>query len=129
MPDRDSRARTRLNRRAQPVGEARTGYLLKLSEEERSALRAKAERLGVSVPRLLVESALADVMTRTQRAGLVGELDVANRLLANLTANVNQLAHHANAGGNVPSEELLADILGEIEVLRPQVETIIRQVR
>jgi hypothetical protein len=40
---------------------------VKLNEEERDTLRAKAAELKVSVPKLLVESALSDVETPTDR--------------------------------------------------------------
>ena len=40
---------------------------VKLTDEERDQLRARAAELGMSVPRLLVESALSGVETPTER--------------------------------------------------------------
>ena len=64
-----------------------------------------AARQGVSVPRLLVEAALAgDGWTPTQRRGLVRELLAARRDLAGLATNVNQLARWANTVERFPHE-------------------------
>ena len=67
-----------------------------LTEEERERLRARAAELGVSVPRLLVESALSGVETPAERRAWIAELFEMRRLLATVANNVNQLAKVAN---------------------------------
>ena len=79
---------------------------VKLTEEERDQLRARAAELGVSVPRLMVESALSGVETPTERRRMVAELFEARRLLATVANNVNQLAQvgeHLRAGERGPA--------------------------
>lgn len=97
-------ARKPSRQRRQPGGRKNVAFV-RLSVEEKAALEARAERLGVSVPRLLVESALAgNVQTLTERRALIAELLAVRRLLAALSNNVNQLARIANATGQVPAE-------------------------
>ena len=74
---------------------------VKLTEEEREQLRGRAAELGMSVPRLMVESALSGVETPTDRRRMVAELFETRRLLATVANNVNQLAHSANITGQV----------------------------
>ena len=52
----------------------------------------RAAELGVSVLRLLVESALSGLETPTERRETVAELFELRRLLATVANNVNQLA-------------------------------------
>lgn len=60
---------------------------------------------GVTVPRLLVESALAgDRATGAQRRDAIIELFAVRRLLAAVSNNVNQVARHANAGEEFPAD-------------------------
>lgn len=64
---------------------------------------AKAQR--VTVPRLLVESALAaDAETPTERRHAMAELFAMHRLLAAISNNVNQIAKATNATGEVQEE-------------------------
>ena len=117
-------------RQYQPDGEARdVRYEMKLTVAEKEALLVKAGRLGVSLPRLLVESALGDVMTRGERASLVGQLDVANRLLANLTGNMNQIAYQANVAGQVTAAGDVEGALAEVEVLRRRVLDVLERIK
>jgi hypothetical protein len=92
---------------------------VKLTEEERDRLRARAAELGVSVPRLLVESALGEhgAETATERRREMAELFEVRRLLATVANNVNQQARAANVTGEVAAEERLAAMLGEIEAV------------
>jgi hypothetical protein len=89
----------------------------KLSDDERKQLRERAAGLGVSVPRLLVESALDGVETPTDRRRLVAELFETRRLLATVANNVNQLAKAANISGQVSEPERLEQTLGEVDDL------------
>jgi len=68
-----------------------------------------ALRYRVSVPKLLVDSALAGgsetaAANASVREALVTELFGVHRLLASIANNVNQVARVANATGAVPRE-------------------------
>ena len=90
---------------------------MKLTEEERDQLRVRAAELGLSVPRLMVESALSGVETPSERRRMVAELFETRRLLATVANNVNQLARSANISGAVASERRLDETLGEVDEL------------
>jgi len=65
-----------------------------------------AEAQHVTVPRLLVESALAAASseTPTERRDAIAELFRLHRLLAAISNNVNQMAKVTNATGEVQDE-------------------------
>jgi Bacterial mobilisation protein (MobC) len=90
---------------------------VKLTEGEREQLRARASELGVSVPRLMVESALSGVETPSDRRAMIAELFEVRRLLATVANNVNQLAQAANISGDVGAERRLERTLGEVDEL------------
>lgn len=108
-----------------PLGRARRGRELvprrvyqqvKLTETEREQLRGRAAELGVSVPRLMVESALGSrAETATERRAVVAELFEVRRLLATIANNVNQLAKAANISGELSAQERLERTLAEVE--------------
>lgn len=102
--------RVRRRRRANVAGgSARShAHLVRVNVEEEAQLLGRAEAQGVSVPRLLVEAALADEssgLTRTQRSELVTELFALQNLLARAGVNLNQLAKVANSTGEMPTLE------------------------
>lgn len=73
--------------------------------EEEAALVARAEREKVTVPNLLVSSALsAHSESPTERRAIGAELMQLHNLLARSSNNINQLARHANATGEIPVE-------------------------
>jgi hypothetical protein len=113
-PEGLPRGRARRERQAQPRS---VEQKVKLSEAEREQLRERAAELGVSVPRLLVESALSGVETSTDRRAMIAELFEVRRLLATVANNVNQLAKVANTSGEVGVGERLARTLGEVDAL------------
>ena len=88
-----------------------------LSEDEQQRLRVRAAGLGVSVPRLLVESALSGVETPAERRAWVAELFELRRLLATAANNVNQLAKVANTSGELGASERLSHMFGEVDGL------------
>lgn len=93
-----------VRQRRQPGGR-RHKHTVRLSDEEQELIVARAAAAGVSVPRLLVESALAgDAQTASERRALTTEFLGARRLLAAVGNNVNQLAMAANATGEIPPE-------------------------
>ncbi len=84
-------------------------FKFRISERERAALSAKAERYGISVARLLVESALSKGgESRADRQALIMELAQIRTLLSRVSSNVNQIARHANTTGEFPDDAAAA---------------------
>ena len=123
--------------RRRPRGRSRPIRLeVRVSEGEHRGLIERAENRGVSVARLLVDAALGVPPLPPARHELPAgtqerfdQLDAAWRgldalwkdLNSRVGNNLNQLAHIANETGQVPSYELLASTLAELEVMRRQV--------
>jgi hypothetical protein len=102
----DSGARRLVRRRrANVAGGRQHSHRVLVTPEEEAQLVRLAEAQRVTVPRLLVESALsASGETPTQRREAMAELFAVRRLLAAVSNNVNQIARHANAGGEFPAD-------------------------
>ena len=125
----------RRRRAREPV--ARGQLQVTVSELERAQLRARADELGVSVPRLLVESALADeelgggwAARREAELGRrqeLAELNELRYLLATIANNVNQLAHVANISGDLPGAERIAGTLDEVDRVLEQLRELSRR--
>lgn len=80
-----------------------------VTAEEEAQLVRRAEREGVTVPRLLVSAATSEsVETPTERRAVVAELMAIHTLLARVSNNVNQIARHANAGDDFPQDAAAA---------------------
>jgi len=74
-----------------------------MSPEEAEVLAARSAEEGVSVPRLLLECALAERgETSTMRRDAMVNLFAMRRSLAGIANNVNQLARVANTEGHTP---------------------------
>jgi hypothetical protein len=87
------------------VGGRQHSHRVLVTPEEEARLAQLAEAQRVSVPRLLVESALSGSgETPTQRREAMAELFAVRRLLAAVSNNVNQVARHANAGQEFPPD-------------------------
>jgi hypothetical protein len=99
-------------RQANTTGGRSIRQEVKLTAAEAAALKLKARKLGVSVPRLLVESALAEHETTTDRQNLMAALFGLQRLGGNIANNVNQIAKKANSDDEFPeaARPLLAHI-------------------
>ena len=112
-------------RRANYVGGRQHRHEVKVSPEEEGMLLRLAATQGVSVPRLLVESALAQDRgeTMAERRNTLAELFALHRLLASVANNVNQIAHVANTNRQVPVET--GRVLDEVRVVARQVSTVI----
>jgi len=68
-------------------------------------LEAKAAAAGMTVPRLLHESAKSShVETSTERKAAIAELFSIRREVAGIATNLNQLARYANTEGTFPAE-------------------------
>jgi hypothetical protein len=93
------------HRRSNVAGGRQHSHRVKVTPEEEALLVQLAQAQRVSVPRLLVESALAAKgETATQRREAMVELFAVHRLLAAISNNVNQIARHANAGEEFPAD-------------------------
>lgn len=76
-----------------------------MSPEEEGALLLRAKAQRVTIPRLLVESALSAAgETPTERRQAMVELFGLHRLLAAISNNVNQIAKATNATGELQGE-------------------------
>lgn len=93
-------------RRANVDGGRQHRHEVKVSPEEEGVLLRLAEAQHVTIPRLLVESALASGRseTPTERRNAMAELFALHRLLAAVSNNVNQMAKATNATGEVQAE-------------------------
>lgn len=91
-------------RRANVAGGRQHSHRVLVTPEEEARLIQLAEAQRVTVPRLLIESALAAGETPTQRRDAMAELFAVRRLLAAVSNNVNQIARHANAGTQFPAD-------------------------
>ncbi|MFJ4229496.1 plasmid mobilization protein [Paenarthrobacter nicotinovorans] len=107
MADEETTQRPNLSRRRRansPSGTKKRREVWVTAEEE-AALLARAEREKVTVPNLLVSSALADgTDSPTERRAIAAELMQLHNLLARSSNNINQLARQANATGEFPVE-------------------------
>lgn len=93
-------------RRANVEGGRQHVHKVKVTPEEEAQLLQLAEAQGVTIPRLLVESALTSGAseTPTERKQGLAELFAIHTLLARVSNNVNQIARHANAGDEFPKD-------------------------
>ncbi|WP_244307953.1 MobC family plasmid mobilization relaxosome protein [Kineococcus rubinsiae] len=82
-----------------------------VTPEEEGTLARLALAQRVTIPRLLVESALSAQAseTPTERRNALAELFAVHRLLAAISNNVNQIARATNATGEV-GEDLAATL-------------------
>lgn len=92
-------------RRANVPGGRQHSHRVKVTPEEEARLVALAAEQQVSVPRLLVESALSGRSeTPTQRREAMAELFAIRRVLSNNAINVNQMAKAVNIDGEIRPE-------------------------
>lgn len=119
---REGRLFGRRRRANVPVEERRTKrYEVPVSPAEDAHLRARAEVLDVTVPRLLFESAMnAQVRTDTEWKLVGAELFRVSRLLKSVSDNMNQLARFANTEGVFPAAA--EDVYAEYRRLVPKLE-------
>ena len=107
MSDEEFTHRSNLSRRRRentPAGTKKRRDLWVTVEEE-AALVARAEREKVTVPNLLISSALSEHSdSPTERRAIAAELMSLHNLLARSSNNINQLARQANATNEFPVE-------------------------
>jgi len=92
-------------RRANVTGGRQHFHKVKVTPEEEAVLLRLSQAQRVTIPRLLVESALAveTSETPTERRNAMAELYTLHRLLAAISNNVNQMAKATNATGTLPA--------------------------
>jgi hypothetical protein len=101
----DPAAHTKLarRRRTNVAGGRQHKHEVKVTQDEAARLAVKAAEQHVTVPRLLVESALSgDGETSTQRRDAMSELFAIRRQLVGVARNVNQLARLGNTDRRTP---------------------------
>ena len=103
----ESAPRSRFSRRRRenkPAGTKKRRDVWVTAEED-AALMARAARERVTVPNLLVSSALSEHSdSPTERRAIAAELMALHNLLARSSNNINQLARQANATSEFPLE-------------------------
>ncbi len=100
LPSKLSRRR----RENRPAGTKKRREVWVTAEED-GALIAKAASQKVTVPNLLISTALSEYSdSPTERRALAAELMAVHTLLARSSNNINQLARQANATGEIPAE-------------------------
>jgi len=113
-------------RRANVPGGRQGSHVVRVTAGEERQLAELAAEQQVSVPRLLIERALAGAgETPTERRAAMSELFAIRRQLAGLTNNVNQLARIANTDGRVPAGT--ADALQDIRVVVDRIDAAITE--
>lgn len=118
-------------RRENAPGGRSHSHRVRVSPEEEAQLVLRAERLGVTVPRLLVESALQGGAERLEarrtesqeRVQLGVELNQLQRKVGTIGVNINQIARATNATGEWQPElesslVYLRKVLRQIEEFR-----------
>ncbi|WP_307857103.1 plasmid mobilization relaxosome protein MobC [Pseudarthrobacter albicanus] len=92
-------------RRANVHGGRMHRHEVKVSPEEEAQLLALAEKHRVTIPRLLIEAALSEgTENPSERRDQFMQLSTLQRLVGTVANNINQIAKHANATGEVPAE-------------------------
>lgn len=76
---------------------------VKVTAQEEAALKLRAQERGITIPRLMLESALAPQGEgASERREALVELFRVRRQLAGVATNVNQIAHAVNTDGRLP---------------------------
>ncbi len=117
-------------RSARTQGVRRGRLTVYLTDRERAALEARAEICGQSMAKILVDCALHPVDAGGVGGDvheLVALLRDYRRKLEGATTNLNQIAHHANAVGEVPAD--FADVVARINRLHDDINDILAEVR
>lgn len=103
------------------VKDARTKLLpIRCTAEERAAIKAAADKAGLSVGAFLRASALGDAGPRAVRRPPIERKELARLLghLGKVGSNINQLAHAFNQRGRAPALAELNGIRGDLKEMR-----------
>lgn len=112
-------------RRANVEGGRRRKHEVWVSAEEEGVLQRLATAQHVTVPRFLVEVAMAADAgeTPTQRREVMVELIRLHRTLGAMANNVNQMAKATNATGDLPAE--LRATVGRMREIADHVDVVL----
>lgn len=116
-----AKKRSKVSMRRVRVKDVRTKLILvRCTEHERQAIKAAADRAGLSVGAFLRASALGDAGPRAVRKPPVERKELAQLLgwLGKLGSNVNQLAHGFNRDRVVPGFRQLLLVRQEVGEMR-----------
>lgn len=102
----DATSAARQKRRRRVEGGRHHRHVVRVTPEEEGQLLALALQYRVSVPKLLVDSALAGgaaaaAANAAVRHEVIAQMFATHRLLAGIANNVNQMARATNATGEV----------------------------
>lgn len=120
-------------RRRRVEGGRKHRHDVKVTPEEEALLLQRAAAQHVSIPRLLVESALSGgAETSSERRNAIEELFKIERALAGVANNINQIARTANtvvlalnSGGQV-DESMKAGLRRDLPTLAPNLDALRR---
>lgn len=122
-----SAARSRRRRRRQNVPGGRIyAHHVRVSESEEAQLLARAAARQITIPRLMVESALSDAspLADLTRRDALSALFSLQRVLAGSANNLNQIARALNAGAE-PQPVQLAALLNQLRALGLRIDEIL----
>ncbi len=117
----------RRRRQANVLGGRKRRHEVLVTEREAEELRRLADEQRVSVPRLLIESALsATGETSTRRRAAMSELFAIRRVLAGVANNINQIARVANTEERVSGElrATLAELDARMQMLDETIDEL-----
>lgn len=117
-----------VRRRRRVEGGRHHRHVVRVTPEEEARLLALALKYRVSVPKLLVDAALAggagEAATRSRaRDEILVELFGAHRLLAGVANNVNQMARATNATGEV--QEAMLVTLAKVREVAMRIDEVV----
>ena len=107
MAEKDGTHRVWRRRAENEPGGRQFRHEVKVTAEEEARLVVLSKQQRVTIPRLLVSSALSRDTARItveQQRELLTELFALHRLLGNMANNVNQVAKAVNSTGDVPPQ-------------------------
>lgn len=129
-----SHSRTARRARRSVRGVQRSRLLVSLTASERALIEEGARLRGVSMSRFVVEAALHPVTASDGVAGaphveeLIELLRAYRRQLEGAMTNLNQVAHHANAMGEVPEDfaSVVSSVADTIEDINARLDGVRR---
>lgn len=127
-PERPAPARQTRRRRVE--GGRHHRHVVRVTPEEEGRLLALALQYRVSVPKLLVDSALAGgsataAANASVRHEVIAQMFATHRLLAGIANNVNQMAKATNATGEV--QEAMVVTLSKVREVADRIDAFVDQ--